>query len=596
MSTGAIFQLITNEGKQDRMLMATGLLNKRLTDITQMRRNDPRVKDDTPTLVDIERTHILFVNAHFKPFAAIAYEYNKIGVQNNAARLGATDVQFSIPQFGDFFNDMVLHLTLSSVTATNAAYWSDSVTYPAKGAELLRYVDYLGLKLLKKVAFSVNGSPLDDYDTDVMNFHSKYFVTPNKVHGWKKNVGQEISHDGYSYVNSANSRVGRGAGVREVKHFVDGPQTPKPTQDAVDLWIPLLFWFNLDCRLAVPSVSIPYGQRFISIDFANANEVLAHLHAFDSTLDSVSTNPPPTPDITTCELYINNLFVNPEIHDIFIKRVGFSLIRVHRRQTNRLTGASNADTSTQLFNLKWPIETIYFGLRPIGNIDTTSTNMLTDWHSHSNVVHNTVDTGALANGYYFAGTFTAPATPTAAEILANFHSFTGLAPAAAPLGTTYGQINAWLTTYGFQPIHIPTGSTAATAPSGPQLIAAAGAASTQVQAQYTTQSAVCSNITVTAQGVPLYNNIPFQFFNSYVPFTFGGTHINTPEDAGVGMLTFNLYPGSYQPSGHINVSRSREFYFQAININTASCDLVVSAVALNFLLISDGSAILRYST
>jgi hypothetical protein len=27
--------------------------------------------DITPTLVDLERTHILYVNAHFKPFAAI---------------------------------------------------------------------------------------------------------------------------------------------------------------------------------------------------------------------------------------------------------------------------------------------------------------------------------------------------------------------------------------------------------------------------------------------------------------------------------------------------------------------------------------------
>ncbi len=32
------------------------------------------VPDPTPTLVDIERTHILFINAHFKPFAAIGYE------------------------------------------------------------------------------------------------------------------------------------------------------------------------------------------------------------------------------------------------------------------------------------------------------------------------------------------------------------------------------------------------------------------------------------------------------------------------------------------------------------------------------------------
>ncbi|HVE14537.1 MAG TPA: hypothetical protein VNI01_14155 [Elusimicrobiota bacterium] len=30
--------------------------------------------DITPTLVDLERTHILYVNSHFKPFAAIGYE------------------------------------------------------------------------------------------------------------------------------------------------------------------------------------------------------------------------------------------------------------------------------------------------------------------------------------------------------------------------------------------------------------------------------------------------------------------------------------------------------------------------------------------
>jgi hypothetical protein len=28
------------------------------------------------------------------------------------------------------------------------------------------------------------------------------------------------------------------------------------------------------------------------------------------------------------------------------------------------------------------------------------------------------------------------------------------------------------------------------------------------------------------------------------------------------MITFNLYPGSYQPSGHVNISRAREFYIE----------------------------------
>jgi hypothetical protein len=68
MATGGIFQLITNDGKQDRMLMATALLNKRLLEIERMRARNPQIRDPTPTLVDIERTHILFMNAHFKPF------------------------------------------------------------------------------------------------------------------------------------------------------------------------------------------------------------------------------------------------------------------------------------------------------------------------------------------------------------------------------------------------------------------------------------------------------------------------------------------------------------------------------------------------
>lgn len=59
MATSGIFQLITNDGKQDRMLMATALLNKRLLTIERARSRDPNIKDPTPTLVDIERTHIL---------------------------------------------------------------------------------------------------------------------------------------------------------------------------------------------------------------------------------------------------------------------------------------------------------------------------------------------------------------------------------------------------------------------------------------------------------------------------------------------------------------------------------------------------------
>jgi hypothetical protein len=81
------------------MIMATELLNQRIKDIMCMRAKQG-FPDPTPTLVDIERTHILFVNAHFKPFAAIGYEYNKTRANTGVAQFGPASVQFSIPQFG----------------------------------------------------------------------------------------------------------------------------------------------------------------------------------------------------------------------------------------------------------------------------------------------------------------------------------------------------------------------------------------------------------------------------------------------------------------------------------------------------------------
>ena len=112
MSAGAVFKLIANDGKADRMIMATKLLNQRIKDVMCARKRAGKA-DITPTLVDLERTHILYVNAHFKPFAAIGYEYNKVRPSAGSATLGS-GVTFSIPQFGDFFHDMVARMRLSS--------------------------------------------------------------------------------------------------------------------------------------------------------------------------------------------------------------------------------------------------------------------------------------------------------------------------------------------------------------------------------------------------------------------------------------------------------------------------------------------------
>ena len=97
-------------------------------------------------------------------------------------------------------------------------------------------------------------------------------------------------------------------------------------------------------------------------------------------------------------------------------------------------------------------------------------------------------------------------------------------------------------------------------------------------------------IQLQAHGIQIFSTLDGAFFRDYMPYTFGGTNIVTPEDKGAFMMNFCLYPGTYQPSGHFNVSRAREFFITLVSsyVGTASAtgDLIVLAIAINFLLIS----------
>ena len=498
MSTAGVFTLLTNDGKQDRMLMATELLKARLRRIMKIR--SVAGMDPTPTLVDIEKTHVLFMNSHFKPFAAIGYEYNKVLPSSGTVTLGST-VQFSLPQFGDFFHDMAFHVVLSDPTPTGGT----TPTY--------RWCQYPGERLCVKTEFNVNGNPLDEYYSQDYNFHRKLNLPANKIAGYNRCVGQENASDAEFYqanVAPTNSRI---CGL-----YKDGYQTPKSTAHGnLEMFIPLLFWFNQDARLSIPSVSIPFGQRFIEITLAEQSELVGQElrgSAVAGTMGTVSVN--------TCELYVNNIFVNPEIHDIYIKRIGFNLIRVHRRQVTHL---SISASDVLLNNFKWPIESFAVGFRPTDNELTSNTN----YDGAGNGISH------LDHWHYFSRV-------TRSDVTGN------------PV-TCYADI----------------------------------------------QNESIDTITIRAHGIDIYNNFPGGFYNSYIPYQY--SDLSTSDDIGVYQVLFNLYPGVYQPSGHINVSRAREFYVKYNSTNASTpissanpVKMIASARAINFLLVSDGSAILRYST
>jgi hypothetical protein len=92
-----------------------------------------------------------------------------------------------------------------------------------------------------------------------------------------------------------------------------GNQTPTGQKDQsgfsnLEMFIPLLFWYNKDVRLAVPSVAIPYGQRFININLATLSQLVGVVPRGAGTWAAPNGSiTESTPTLNTIELYINNI-------------------------------------------------------------------------------------------------------------------------------------------------------------------------------------------------------------------------------------------------------------------------------------------------
>lgn len=93
---------------------------------------NPDVEDIDPSLADIMQTHVIHFQSQYKPYCPIAMEYQKVNPQSGSAAFG-NQVIFSLPQFGDFFLDMALNVSLS--TASCAAGVLPAV--PADSAVIL---------------------------------------------------------------------------------------------------------------------------------------------------------------------------------------------------------------------------------------------------------------------------------------------------------------------------------------------------------------------------------------------------------------------------------------------------------------------------
>jgi hypothetical protein len=103
------------------------------------------------------------------------------------------------------------------------------------------------------------------------------------------------------------------------------------------------------------------SNRTITCELAPIHEIIKAV--LPSASDPAVLNPVALPFSRLgieANLYVNGLYVNPEIHEIFARKIGFSLIRVHRSQKNQIRNGSG---SFLLDQLKYPAEYLMVGVR-----------------------------------------------------------------------------------------------------------------------------------------------------------------------------------------------------------------------------------------
>lgn len=201
------------------------------------------------------------------------------------------------------------------------------------------------------------------------------------------------------------------------------------------------------------------------------------------------------------------------------------MIRLHRFQSQRTTAASD---SILLNQFKYPIESIYLGLRPAVNVDSTNVNQYRDWHNLTRLTDQVLDVTSTATGDVMIDDTVA------------FN-------AASPKHKTFSvQRSAERIVY---PESAPTIDT----------------------------------LQLDAHGISIYAQFARQFYRDYQLFIYGGDKIMTNSDLGSMMMNFCLFPGTYQPSGHMNVSRAREFYVKFVSSYVSAqtpADLLALGIAI----------------
>lgn len=345
MAYGGTYQLSLADSRFDNMIYATDLLKQRL-DSTRKKNPEKPIKSS-----DVESTHISYVSRSFKPHIPVKHEYIRVSAQGNSTSISADrkTLTFTLPSTSDFLSDIVFHVKVKSVgSATNSTI-------------LYRFCDYLGIRLFEKVTLKYKGLVVDEYTSEDMQFYDKFEIKDDNRPGWEKCVGQQETK--YAEFNNYYQQY------TNVFMYKDGPQSSKYMHETFDLFIPAIFWFCKSPECAIKNKFIGTSERSIEIQINKLSNILKSYNGINLKSNTAFGAEIPLAlsslDVEI-NMYANQIYVSPDLGEIYSRSGNISLIRVHKQQKQIVNTPSG---EILLNSLKFPIENIKFGFRDTDNKD-----------------------------------------------------------------------------------------------------------------------------------------------------------------------------------------------------------------------------------
>ena len=193
-------------------------------------------------------------------------------------------------------------------------------------SEQPKYVDYLGLKILKSVVCEIGGQQVDKHYSDWMYIWNELSLPIGKRFGYDKMVG-------------ANG------------DYLSKLKTDKKTK----LSIPLEFWFCRNVGLALPLIALQYHEVKFKMEFSTIGEIAYNVDNADNPSGNTVTTIAPF----ECNIYVDYIYLDTDerrkfaqlSHEYLIEQLQFTGEEPYNQQI-RLN--FNHPCKELIWVAKWP--------------------------------------------------------------------------------------------------------------------------------------------------------------------------------------------------------------------------------------------------